>query len=50
MTEENKKKIEENKEKFLNEIAQEERDILEEEVAGGDNGNNCTCNGSMELE
>lgn len=44
MSDDKKKKIEENKEAFLNEIAQDEADLLEEDVAGGGNGNNCICN------
>lgn len=44
-----KKKIDENKEEFLNQIAQEEADILEEEVAGGGNGTNNCCNGTREV-
>lgn len=44
MSLDNKNKIDQNKEKFLNELSQEEQDILEEEVAGGSNGNDCVCN------
>lgn len=52
MSKDMKKKIDENKEQFLNQIAQEEADILEEEVAGGGNGTNNCCNsgGAHELQ
>lgn len=49
MSEDNKKKIDETKAQFLNEIAQEEQDILDE-VAGGRafddtiNQSSCTSN------
>ena len=42
-------KIDENKEQFLNEIAQDEAELLEEEVAGGANGFNNCCNSTEEL-
>ncbi len=46
MSDEQKKQIEVNKEKFLNEIAQEEQDILENTSGGASCGDDCTCNES----